>query len=476
VAVIAVLALAWAGWRALSAAKTDQVAGSAASEDAEPGQTEPAIVRLTPEKLAAAHLHTDLAAMHELREIRRVPAKIGYNMAHRLELKVPAAGVVKRVLAGPGQSIHAGDELAVLTSVEVGLARDLVNKAQADVGLAEHENRWASQIADNLAALLKFLDQRPPMAQVEARFNDKLLGDHREKVTGAYSKALFAQKVSASTDSMAAKGAISERLVQERTSTREVADAYFHSVCEQSRFDAQHEKELRKANLEHAERVLAVNQQRLRMLLGPFTEISQATDDATICELLLRAPFSGTVEERLVADGVQFTASQTLFVVANTATLWVSAQIYENEWAELSGGNVKDLRVECPALPGETMTARVQYIGTSMSAETRAVPLVAELPNPQRRLKPGMFAWVSVPLGPARRGLAVPAGALERHEHETFVFVELRPGVYRKRDVMPGLTTPDVVEIKSGLAAGDRVVDRGAFYLKSELLLEGAEP
>jgi cobalt-zinc-cadmium efflux system membrane fusion protein len=275
---------------------------------------------------------------------------------------------------------------------------------------------------------------------------------------------------------MAAKGAISERLVQERTSTREVADAYFHSVCEQSRFDAQHEKELRKANLEHAERVLAVNQQRLRMLLGPFTEISQSTDDSTICQLVLRAPFNGTVEERLVAEGTQFAASQTLFVVANLDTLWVSAQIYENEWAELAGGNVQELQVECPALPGEKMTARVQYVGTSMSAETRAVPLVAELPNPQRRLKPGMFAWVSVPLGPVRRGLAVPAGAIERHEHATFVFVEQQPGVYRKRDVALGLTTPDVVEIKSGLAPGDRVVDRGAFYLKSELLLEGMEP
>jgi RND family efflux transporter MFP subunit len=192
--------------------------------------------------------------------------------------------------------------------------------------------------------------------------------------------------------------------------------------------------------------------------------------------LVLRSPLDGKVEDRFVSDGVQFVASQTLFALANTDTLWVSAQIYEREWAALAGGDVKELKVESPALPGYEVTAKVQFFGVGMSAETHAVPLVAELPNRESRLKPGMFAWVTVPLGPRREALVVPAGAVLRHEEETFVFVERQPGVYHKAVIAPGLATTEFVEALSGLRAGQKVVDQGAFYLKSEMLLEGEEP
>jgi cobalt-zinc-cadmium efflux system membrane fusion protein len=228
--------------------------------------------------------------------------------------------------------------------------------------------------------------------------------------------------------------------------------------------------------LEHAQHVVAVSRQKLRLLLGPFAEIAPGHDDNTLCELILRSPLDGMVEDRFVSDGAQFVASQALFSLANTDTLWVSAQIYEREWSALSGNDVKEVKVESPALPGREITARVQFLSVGLSSETRAVPLVAELNNSENRLKPGMFAWVDVPLGPVHEALVVPAGAIMRHEQETFVFAELRPGEFRKVVVTPGLATNEYVEILSGLDAGVKVVDRGAFFLKSELLLEGEEP
>lgn len=431
------------------------------------------IVRLTPAKLKAAALHVCEATRREVQESRRVPGKIGYNASRRLEIKVPAAGVVTRVLVLPGQTVKRGDQLALLSSVDVGMARDEVVKAEADLHIAQREADWLAQIANNTKALLKALDDSPDVKQIEEEFKDEVLGEQREKIITAYSKLRLAARASAAAAS--AKDALAERYVQERASAREIADAAFRTACDQASFDAQQQLARSRANLEHAQRLLAVSRQKLKLLLGPFAEVAPDQHDESLCELILRSPLDGKVEDRFVSDGAQFVASQPLFALANTDTLWVSAQIYEREWAALAGGDVKELQVESPALPGVAAKAKVQFFSVGVSNETRAVPLVAELPNADNRMKPGMFAWVTVPLGPRREALVVPAGAIMRHEDEAFAFVELQPGVYRKAVVAPGLTTEEFVEVLSGLKAGEKVVDQGAFFLKSELLLEGEE-
>jgi cobalt-zinc-cadmium efflux system membrane fusion protein len=359
----------------------------------------------------------------------------------------------------------------MLTSVDVGMVRDSVIKAEADVELARKESDWATEISQNLDDLIKLLGRTPEVTYVEKHFEDKLLGDHREKVLSAYSKYLFAKRSAADTTAMNESGAISSRLVQERNSAREQTVAGFEATCEQSKFDAQQHRLRMLAALQHTERLLAVERQKLQLLLGPFAEILPTADDKALCELVLRAPLSGVVEERLVADGLQFTNSQTLFTVANTETLWVSAQVYERDWAALADGQVREVTVEVPAVPAKPVTARVKFTGVTISPETRSIPLVAELPNAEGHFKPGMFAWVSIPLSEPHHALVVPTEAVMRDQQATYVFVEERPGRYRKVDVKIGLETPQRIEILSGLHGGETVVNHGAFFLKSELLL-----
>ena len=100
------------------------------------------------------------------------------------------------------------------------------------------------------------------------------------------------------------------------------------------------------------------------------------------------------------------------------------------------------------------------------------MPLVAELKNDDAHYKPGMFVWVDLPQGELREALAVPAAAIVRHEGKAFVFVSETAGRFRRVDVETGITSGDFVEVKKGLQAGQQVVSRGAFLLKSELLLE----
>ena len=83
-----------------------------------------------------------------------------------------------------------------------------------------------------------------------------------------------------------------------------------------------------------------------------------------------------------------------------------------------------------------------------------------------------MFIRVKVPSGDPVKSVAVPPGALMRQGEEAFVFVEESRLAYRRVDVKPGLETSEWIAISAGLHAGQKVVNEGAFVLKSELLLE----
>lgn len=433
-------------------------------------------VRLSSAKLAVAHLHSSEARLQMLQEARRVPGSIGYDTSLRLEVKLPAGGVVKQVLAQPGQAVEKGDKLALLTSMEVGLARDEVLNAEADAELARKESQWAMQIAEHLDELLGALGDHLELARIEEMFEDKILGTHRDRIVSAYSKLLLANKTAESTDAAAGDGAIAGLIVRERRSAREVAAAAFQSACEESKFKARQERIRTQAALQHAERLVAMKKRNLTVLLGPFSEITSADSDDGICELVLRAPVDGLIEERLATEGAHFVPSQLLYVIANTDTLWVSAQIYEREWATLNEKKITELVIESPSVPGRKILGKMLFVSVSVSPESHAVPLVAEISNAEGRFKPGMFAWVEVPVGQAFEALAVPSSAVTRHEQRPFVFVEEQPGVYRKLDVVVGRETPQWVEINHGLAAGEKVVDAGVLLLKSELLLIGEEP
>jgi RND family efflux transporter MFP subunit len=283
------------------------------------------------------------------------------------------------------------------------------------------------------------------------------------------------QKVAASGDAVAASGALSGIVLQERRSNREVAAAQFTSALEQSLFESSQQQVRAKATLEKAERLLSVARQKLKLLLGPYAEIVAGQHDDSSCELIVRAPMNGIVEERPVAEGSHTAAAQLLFALTNTDTLWVSAYLYDRDWSQVRQEGLRELAVQVPAVPEYPITARVLYTAVTTAADSSAVPLVAEFENTGGRFKPGMFAWVSVPISHTRKALTVPESAVTRSENKTFVFVEDKPGTYRRVDVDLGPTSGDMVEVRHGLKPGERIVDHGVFVLKSELLLGETE-
>jgi len=435
----------------------------------------PNVVELTAEKLAAAGLHTTTVDRRLLSKTRDVPGEITYDQSRRVPLNAPVDGLVLQVLVEPAQEVQKGRPLAVLSCPEIGIARDLVEKRRADLALARREEKRAVDVARHVDELLDLLQQKPKLPDVDKALKERMLGEYREKIIGEYSRLLFAEHVSESSMSLEG-GPLATRQIEQRKAEREQAGARFTGACESARFNAVQDRERASAEAERAERLLSVAQQALNNLLGPWAAVEEISDPERLNELKLLAPIDGRVVERQVVQNARIDTGAALFVIANTSQMWVSAEIHERDWKSLDLTRQGDtLNIRVPALGGETLQAQVRWVGSQVEAVKRSVPLVAELSNADGRLKPGMFVWAVIPLEKPHEAIIVPAGAIMRHENQPFVFVPDGERRFRRVDVRLGIETTDTIEILSGVSAGDTVVDQGAFFLKSELLLEREE-
>jgi cobalt-zinc-cadmium efflux system membrane fusion protein len=286
----------------------------------------------------------------------------------------------------------------------------------------------------------------------------------------------LAETVDASSANLTGPGVISGRIAEERRSAREVASAAFEAACEQARFDSRQDRDQAAADVAHHERLKSVSEQHLASLVGPLATLEIASPDGSLSELVLRAPFDGTIEDRIISDAERIAVGQAMFILANTERLWVLVEIRERDWKEIAISPGESIQVRTAAAAGsEAFAGTVRHFGGTVAADTRAISLVAEIDNRQGRFKPGMFGWVTVKVGADSPALVVPAAAIMRQDELPFVFVPQGDGKYRRVDVELGRETGEWVEVLAGLKMGDEVVSKGAFFLKSELLLEREE-
>ncbi len=477
---LVIAAVAFASWKfgsgglfrgAVAAGPDDAAPSPAGTEN--PATAAKSVVELTPAKLASSGIETAVATMQAVQATESVPGTLDYDANLRLELITPVDALVREVLVEPGQMVRRGDHLAILTSDEIGMARDEVRSCEAELALAKKQYAWHEQIDTNLSELLARIAEKPKMADLQSDFRERTLGEYREAILDLYSKLLLAESIAANTQPLAGTGVLSGRTIQERRSNLEIATSAMLTAKEKSLYDSSLQLNEAKSAVDHAQRMLGVSREALRALVGPYSDNVEVPDGGDLSELIIHAPLDSRVEQRMVVTSARVEANQPMFVLANTDKLWVTASVREKQWQALELVGDRPLEIRLPAIPDEAFTAKLQFIGSEVSSTSRSVPLVAEIDNSDHRLRPGMFVWVSLPMSARRDVLAVPPGAIMRHEGKSFVFVEEQPGRYRRVDVRVGLETPAEVEILAGLQSGQVVVTQGAFVLKSELLLEG---
>jgi cobalt-zinc-cadmium efflux system membrane fusion protein len=187
----------------------------------------------------------------------------------------------------------------------------------------------------------------------------------------------------------------------------------------------------------------------------------------------LRSPTSGTVVERSVNAGAGIQAGAALFTISNTSSVWIIANVPEAQIGSIRVGAPAEVR--SATLGSNAIAGRVNFIDPRLNEETRTARVRIEVANPGERLKSGMFVEVGFQASSGTatgEELMAPSAAIQRIGDRNVVFVpkEGEPGSFEVRDVELGGVSDGYQRVLSGLQVGERVVTKGSFTLKTQLM------
>jgi cobalt-zinc-cadmium efflux system membrane fusion protein len=152
-----------------------------------------------------------------------------------------------------------------------------------------------------------------------------------------------------------------------------------------------------------------------------------------------------------------------VYLIGNLSTAWLVANVRETEAAQLRVGQPVEVRVL--AWPGRVFKAKISWIAAALDPSTHRLLVRAEVDNHDGALKPMMFGSFRILTGDAVVAPGVPQDAIVYEGAEAHVFVALDDGTLAIRPIHTGRTSGDLVEVTEGLAAGERVVTRGALFI-----------
>ncbi len=190
----------------------------------------------------------------------------------------------------------------------------------------------------------------------------------------------------------------------------------------------------------------------------------------------LRSPISGTVIERNVNPGMEIRPDldKPLYIVSDLKKLTLLMEVFEVNLSKIKLG--QKLSVSVPAYPGTVFPASVEYIAQILDENTRTVQVRCDLPNPDGRLLPGMFATITVNSDPSDQAIVLPLTAIFTEGDSDYVFIALEGHHYKQRAVNIGLRLKDKAIITDGLQANEQVVIEGALTLRAEEEVEAETP
>ena len=182
----------------------------------------------------------------------------------------------------------------------------------------------------------------------------------------------------------------------------------------------------------------------------------------------VRAVQSGVVITRNITPGQVVSTGAELFTISNLSTVWVSAAVNERDIPTVKVGAAAQVTIAQDER--SPMNGTVSMLGDVVDPQTRTLPIRISVPNPQMRLRPGMFVQTTIAQRQEKSSVFVPPDALQDINGFSVVFVTSDGQSFQARAVTTGLQRSGRIEILKGLTSGDKVVTAGAFMVKSELL------
>jgi cobalt-zinc-cadmium efflux system membrane fusion protein len=181
--------------------------------------------------------------------------------------------------------------------------------------------------------------------------------------------------------------------------------------------------------------------------------------------LTIVAPINGTVVDRQVGPGqiLRPDAPTPVFQISDLSVLWVQADVFESDLANIRVGAPAEVRVQ--SYPDRVFSARLSFINPTVDQATRTVRVRCKVDNSSGLLKPDMFAKVKIIAAVRQSVPVIPLTAVIERGEKAVVLVEEAPGRYRKRQVDIGDQVDGVAMVNGGLKIGERIVTKGAILL-----------
>ncbi|HUT52426.1 MAG TPA: efflux RND transporter periplasmic adaptor subunit, partial [bacterium] len=226
--------------------------------------------------------------------------------------------------------------------------------------------------------------------------------------------------------------------------------------------------------VESARSLVLASEKRLRLWDISSAQIKRlARTGKAGKDLTLYAPISGVVMKREAVKGMKVMPGMELLSIADLSTLWLQSRFYEQDVAWVRLGD--HARIEVDYLPGDTFSGKVSFIYPYLDSKTRDITARIVIDNHDLKLKPGMFATITIEHESEQPVVSIPDEAVIRTGVRNLVFIDLGGGRFVPREVGLGRYGDGrTIEIKSGLIPGERVAVSGQFLIDSESRMEEA--
>jgi len=220
-------------------------------------------------------------------------------------------------------------------------------------------------------------------------------------------------------------------------------------------------------------RLLSGAEEKLKALGLIPSEIKLLAKRGTASEnIRIIAPQDGIVSSLGVRDGMFIQPNTTIMSLADLSSVWLLAEVFESQSDWVAAGQAAQATLDY--MPGVEFSGQVDYVYPVLDPVTRTLRVRLRFDNPEERLKPNMYARVSIYGRLRPNALSIPREALIPAPGKDRVVVAIGDGKFHVHEVMTGLESGEFVEILAGISEGDEVVTSSQFLIDSEASLAGS--
>lgn len=233
------------------------------------------------------------------------------------------------------------------------------------------------------------------------------------------------------------------------------------------------QKEYVQAQRRNDERMLAATEEKMLALGMEQADIQRLAGSSKVSNTVqVLAPQDGTVTSLNVKEGMFVRPATEIMSLADLTSVWLQAGVFESQADWVMESQSAEARLNY--MPGEVFSGKVDYVYPVLDPKTRTLQVRLRFDNPDQRMKPNMYARVTIFGKSHPAALSIPREALIRGQENDRVVVALGDGNYTVHEVMTGIESGGWLEIIAGVEEGDEVVTSAQFLIDSEASLTGS--